>query len=224
MAPVGRWQQGRDLSWYTKGEDPDAAKKAREEEIRKIKEAEQEAIARALGLPVSVPSASSNANMEPLGGKEAEQTILEGAAGDKGVGFGSFSGNMPAGDNIKKLDPMGDVSGNYDQVKRANADGRTLGDRHLDWRKEHSRRDDRERTRDHRSRRDDHRSDRRDRRRYRSRSRDREAARRRRSASRSRSRGRGSGEHRSRHRRSRSPHASRHSRDDRGHDRYDRRR
>ncbi|KAM5443283.1 hypothetical protein MferCBS31731_001604 [Microsporum ferrugineum] len=133
MAPVGRWQQGRDLSWYTKGEDPDAAKKAREEEIRKIKEAEQEAIARALGLPVSVPSASSNANMEPLGGKEAEQTILEGAAGDKGVdrvkgvGFGSFSGNMPAGDNIKKLDPMGDVSGNYDQAKRANADSRTLG-------------------------------------------------------------------------------------------------
>ncbi|OAL62809.1 hypothetical protein A7C99_5193 [Trichophyton rubrum] len=119
MAPVGRWQQGRDLSWYTKGEDSDAAKKAREEEIRKVKEAEQEAIARALGLPISVPSKSSNANLEPLGGKEVERAVLEGADDHedvdrvKGVGFGGFTGKTPAGEGIEKLEPIGDVSSNY---------------------------------------------------------------------------------------------------------------
>lgn len=72
MAPVGRWQKGRDLNWYAKGgdsrddtEDP-AAKAARErkEEIKRIQEAEQDALARALGLPV--PD-RSNANLQPLG-------------------------------------------------------------------------------------------------------------------------------------------------------------
>ncbi|KJR86618.1 uncharacterized protein SPSK_02703 [Sporothrix schenckii 1099-18] len=64
-APVGRWQQGRDLTWYAKegegqgddgdeqgGEDGiDAAAAARRDELRRVKEAEEEAMARALGLP-----------------------------------------------------------------------------------------------------------------------------------------------------------------------------
>jgi hypothetical protein len=45
-APVGRWQNGKDLTWYNKegqaGEDERAA------EIRKIKEAEEDALAVAL--------------------------------------------------------------------------------------------------------------------------------------------------------------------------------
>ncbi|KAK2777571.1 hypothetical protein FQN53_002189, partial [Emmonsiellopsis sp. PD_33] len=73
MAPVGRWQQNRDLSWYAKGNNnnegegdrEDAAKAARDEEIRRVKEAEQEAMARALGLPVA--PRGENANMMPLG-------------------------------------------------------------------------------------------------------------------------------------------------------------
>ncbi|EFE33636.1 uncharacterized protein ARB_07581 [Trichophyton benhamiae CBS 112371] len=135
MAPVGRWQQGRDLSWYTKGEDSDAAKKAREEEIRKVKEAEQEAIARALGLPVSVPSKSSNANLEPLGGKEVERAVLEGADDHedvdrvKGVGFGGFIGKTLAGEGIEKLEPIGDVSSNYSQTAKTNADNRPRKER-----------------------------------------------------------------------------------------------
>ncbi|OJD24440.1 hypothetical protein ACJ73_04195, partial [Blastomyces percursus] len=93
MAPVGRWQQNRDLSWYAKGDDDpkvtpeEAAAKRRterEEEIKRIKEAEQEALARALGLPVA-PKSSQNANMTPLGGKEVERAIQEAGAADGGA-------------------------------------------------------------------------------------------------------------------------------------------
>src|SRR5271168_3005721 len=61
MAPVGRWQKGRDLNWYAKADDRDGGegetaeeRRARErrEEIGRIKEAEEDALARALGLPV----------------------------------------------------------------------------------------------------------------------------------------------------------------------------
>ncbi|ETS80801.1 hypothetical protein PFICI_08330 [Pestalotiopsis fici W106-1] len=61
-APVGRWQQGRDLEWYAKNKDADAgpsdetpeerAARERREEIKRVKEAEEDALARALGLPV----------------------------------------------------------------------------------------------------------------------------------------------------------------------------
>ncbi|KAL8811708.1 MAG: hypothetical protein Q9223_007476, partial [Gallowayella weberi] len=52
MAPVGRWQRNKDLSWYAKGDESKAATdaaNARAEEIRRIKEAEQDALSEALG-------------------------------------------------------------------------------------------------------------------------------------------------------------------------------
>lgn len=126
MAPVGRWQQNRDLSWYAKGDqDPkdtpeEAAAKRRterEEEIKLVKEAEQEALARALGLPVA-PKSSSNANMTPLGGKEVQRAIQESGAaeggpevgdGSRGVGFGVFRGmgGMKAGDQGDMIEGTG---------------------------------------------------------------------------------------------------------------------
>ncbi|EER43944.1 conserved hypothetical protein [Histoplasma capsulatum var. duboisii H88] len=152
MAPVGRWQQNRDLSWYAKG-DKDAAGSAeeaaakprseREEEIKRIKEAEQEAMARALGLPVASRS-SNNANMTPLGGKEVERAIQESSAADegaqdgggsRGVGFGSFrgTGGTKAGDQGDRMEGTG-----YEMVpengleQRGTRDGRgTRGGREI---------------------------------------------------------------------------------------------
>ncbi|GAA5944161.1 hypothetical protein JCM1841_002908, partial [Sporobolomyces salmonicolor] len=49
-APVGRWQQGKDLTWYTKDKtaDADAQERERQAELKQIKEAEEDALAVAL--------------------------------------------------------------------------------------------------------------------------------------------------------------------------------
>ncbi|KAL8857869.1 MAG: hypothetical protein Q9178_005626 [Gyalolechia marmorata] len=95
MAPVGRWQKNKDLSWYAKGDDSQAATdaaKARAEEIRRIKEAEQDALSEALGYPVQ-PRLRDN---QLAGQKEVEKALKETAEGDeeggKGVGFGNYLG------------------------------------------------------------------------------------------------------------------------------------
>lgn len=55
-APQGRWQKNKDIHWYTRDvDDSDAAEAARrkKEELRRIKEAEEDALSAALGFAPS---------------------------------------------------------------------------------------------------------------------------------------------------------------------------
>jgi hypothetical protein len=47
-APTGRWQKNKDVHWYVRDEDETADE--RREEVRRIKEAEAEALAAALSV------------------------------------------------------------------------------------------------------------------------------------------------------------------------------
>lgn len=153
MAPVGRWQKNKDLSWYAKNDDSPAAlsaAEARKEEIRKIKEAEQDALSKALGYE-PVDRSGINANTTPLGQKEVEKAIKETAEGDeeaeaKGVGFGVFLGaGGPAGEDRDTLRGVGlDRAGGQAPERREEGDGK---------RRERRRSRSRDRSRDRRRRR-----------------------------------------------------------------------
>ncbi|KAL8960631.1 MAG: hypothetical protein Q9193_002699 [Seirophora villosa] len=158
MAPVGRWQKNKDLSWYAKGDDSQAATDAaaaRAEEIRRIKEAEQDALSEALGFPVQ-PRLRDN---QLAGQKEVEKALKETAEGNeeggKGVGFGNFvGGNLQQEDSEEVLggyneDIGGLKGGDVKAEKREHRRRRSRSPRSPRERRRRSRSRDRERERDH---------------------------------------------------------------------------
>ncbi|KAL8983264.1 MAG: hypothetical protein Q9177_005023 [Variospora cf. flavescens] len=188
MAPVGRWQKNKDLSWYAKGDNSQAATDAaaaRAEEIRRIKEAEQDALSEALGFPVQ-PRLRDN---QLAGQKEVEKALKETAEGDeeggKGLGFGNFvGGNIKQEDSEEVLrgysGDMGGLNGGHVKAeKREHRRRRSRSPRSPRERRRRSKSRDRERDHDHNRRYRRHHDDRRredkerrSHRRHRSRSRD----------------------------------------------------
>ncbi|KAF3935541.1 hypothetical protein ABW19_dt0201978 [Dactylella cylindrospora] len=77
-APTGRWQQNRDIQWYSRdsGSQDQAAldrERARAEEIKRIKEAENDALSAALGFKV----ARRRTDAEGLSQGEVDRAIKE---------------------------------------------------------------------------------------------------------------------------------------------------
>ncbi|KAF7973273.1 hypothetical protein HWV62_15713 [Athelia sp. TMB] len=81
-APTGRWQKNKDVHWYNRDKNDDAVQRA--EEIRKVKEAEAEALAAALGFE----PAPKTADGAPASGSNAiaaipKEPTAEAAAAEK---------------------------------------------------------------------------------------------------------------------------------------------
>ncbi|KAJ6264706.1 hypothetical protein Dda_0856 [Drechslerella dactyloides] len=143
-APTGRWQQNRDIQWYSRAAGSPAAEeaaRARAEEVRKIKEAENDALSAALGFKVAARRTDPG-----LSQGEVDRAIKEAAGGaderdeggnEKGVGFGRMGMQLYAGGSGNQETMAGNA--NEEPVRwrpAANAD-RGDGDRR--------RRDDRDR-------------------------------------------------------------------------------
>ncbi|XP_072990841.1 uncharacterized protein [Typha latifolia] len=84
-APVGRWQKGKDLFWYTRDKkSADAEAEAAKEEIRRIKEEEEQAMREALGL---APKRASRPQGNRLDKHEYAELVKRGStAEDLGAG------------------------------------------------------------------------------------------------------------------------------------------
>ena len=196
MAPVGRWQANRDLNWYAKG-DGDAAsataeQDARREEIRRIKEAEEDALSAALGLPVVPRRQAEKPQLEKgeldrvLGETVGIGMGEEDGGVERGLGYGQFESRATGANALKKKEDSiemgvateGGLQGQYRRKDKRERRKSRDGDR------DRYRDQDRHREKKHRKRFDE--EDRYGRRRSRSRSRD--EHRRRRSHSRDRPR------------------------------------
>ncbi|CAO3658650.1 unnamed protein product [Umbelopsis vinacea] len=94
MAPVGRWQQGKDLTWYAKNKNADdAARQAAREELQRIKDAEADALAVALGGRKK-NTGSGNVTQQDLKNalkmnEEDQDPTME----EKGLGYGHNANN-----------------------------------------------------------------------------------------------------------------------------------
>ncbi|CAL0318230.1 unnamed protein product [Lupinus luteus] len=84
-APVGRWQKGKDLHWYTRDKKSlDAEMEVAKEEIKRIKEEEEQAMREALGL---APKRANRPQGNRLDKHEFSELVKRGStAEDLGAG------------------------------------------------------------------------------------------------------------------------------------------
>ncbi|KAJ4836857.1 hypothetical protein Tsubulata_030736 [Turnera subulata] len=84
-APVGRWQKGKDLHWYTRDKNSGASNSdALKEEIRRVKEEEEQAMREALGL---APKRTTRPQGNRLDKHEFSELVKRGStAEDLGAG------------------------------------------------------------------------------------------------------------------------------------------
>jgi hypothetical protein len=98
MAPVGRWQKGKDLFWYAREKSGGDAAEALAAERAAIKAQEQQAIEEALGLRPKAARAAGGMSQQELDAALRQQQHEDGAGGggagdpDRAQGLGFRQG------------------------------------------------------------------------------------------------------------------------------------
>ncbi|KAG0144807.1 hypothetical protein CROQUDRAFT_94599 [Cronartium quercuum f. sp. fusiforme G11] len=89
LAPVGRWQKNRDITWYnnegkrTAEEQAEDERKRKQEEIKAIKAIEEEALSVALGFKPAAKGVGSSSNATALGDRPDTEADREAKASRK---------------------------------------------------------------------------------------------------------------------------------------------
>lgn len=103
MAPVGRWQEGKDLTWYAKEGDGSKTDKKNQEFI-KAKELEEEALMAALGYKVVKKEPAPNLDDSKMSKHESPRKSDE--SFKKHSKYGVQTQNKIKFDNKKALDAL----------------------------------------------------------------------------------------------------------------------